>query len=659
LVHPRPTVPRDYFIIKGDYMDWNSFNGERCQNFGADAPQSCALDWSAAVAGATYAFSFRDANGAELGTAGPRLLGRPRPVDEWYAGKDLYFPQLRLPADSSFSLANVLDTSEGSPFADGGKLTVNWSLPTDPSVSMESLYVWRNSYLNNSGQDADIRKERHFYSLVDSAATSQETTYDSTGLLTAWAWATVVARDLYGNELDNEVSPPNPSGAPCSATEGPPVCQEHAFHLPPRVKAPRSYPKLVNYFQRMDLPEGQIANREDYLAQWDVAIINPQNATDQGLSLDRIRAVNPGIKILAWVPFGQSSLDFEMSQTMPDVSDYFLTTAGGGRWPGTVIQWAWGGYLMNPYKNDYAFTDHVVDYLEAHYLVAGGYDGIMFDCLFDGAPTFLSPDSPQTVDVDMDGRYDSADHAAYRSGVTRLLTRLRAERPTAILTGNNAFPWSQGSPYYAAADGDMMENAFGDEPGLGSTMIPDDGTDPYGFYGMAPYSIRGQWDAYGAISRISAAAPYFFMQVDTEYGRTACIGGGTCALESASLTGLTNDDRRRFRLALGTTLLRDGYFGFDRGDGLHGQVFWFREYDVDLGNPAPGYERTSALGTFRQGAYGAGTYSREFANGTVVVNPTQAPIQVSFPERRTDASTGESGTAFHVPAQDGRMFMKG
>ena len=77
LVQPRPTIPRDYLIIKGDYMDWNSFNSERCQNFGSSAPANCALDWTQAVAGATYHYSFRDVADVELGTADPRLLGGP------------------------------------------------------------------------------------------------------------------------------------------------------------------------------------------------------------------------------------------------------------------------------------------------------------------------------------------------------------------------------------------------------------------------------------------------------------------------------------------------------------------------------------------------------------------------------------------------------
>ena len=37
------------------------------------------------------------------------------------------------------------------------------------------------------------------------------------------------------------------------------------------------------------------------------------------------------------------------------------------------------------------------------------------------------------------------------------------------------------------------------------------------------------------------------------------------------------------RSGLAITLLGDGYFGFDEGDCLHGQLWWFPEYDANLG----------------------------------------------------------------------------
>jgi hypothetical protein len=104
-------------------------------------------------------------------------------------------------------------------------------------------------------------------------------------------------------------------------------------------------------------------------------------------------------------------------------------------------------------------------------------------------------------------------------------------------------------------------------------------------------------------------------------------------------------------LGLATSLLLDaGYFGFDRGDCLHGQLWWLREYDVDLGPPCGAYEKDR---------YAPGTYSRQFAGGTVVVNPTDSDVNVSVPEELMDATTGISGRAFAVPALDGRLFLGG
>ena len=78
---------------------------------------------------------------------------------------------------------------------------------------METLWVWREYYVGDVILDANHRKEPHTFSLRGSTSTHQACTFDSgaeaTGT-TAWAWSTLVARDIYGNELDHEVAPENP-----------------------------------------------------------------------------------------------------------------------------------------------------------------------------------------------------------------------------------------------------------------------------------------------------------------------------------------------------------------------------------------------------------------------------------------------------------------
>ena len=202
--------------------------------------------------------------------------------------------------------------------------------------------------------------------------------------------------------------------------------------------------------------------------------------------------------------------------------------------------------------------------------------------------------------------------------------------PEIIITGNGGTPWPANSPYYDGSNGNMAENAFGDE------------------FGSDNSRWSTQWAFYQTcITKITSRPMYYFLIADLLFNRTV--------EQARMVTVLTDEDKRRFRLALATTLLGDGYYGFDRGDILHGQLWWFDEYNIDLGNPRAGYEVPNS---YRTNVYGNGTYSREFSNGSVVVNPTTNVVTVSFLDNRTDVSTGIVSKTFNLTANDGRIFLK-
>jgi hypothetical protein len=404
------------------------------------------------------------------------------------------------------------------------------------------------------------------------------------------------------------------------------VQTEPGFQSPPLVKSDRSYPRLVNYFTPWTSRENShVANIGEALAQWDVIILYPDAARIRNLSLQSIRAKNPGIKILAWIPFGSSSEGREMSSSMPNISDCYIKNVRG-----QDVVAPWGGHMMNPWKNSFAWPKHVLSFIEARYLDDSKpercYDGIMFDCLWDDAPAWSSPDG--TADINGDRAFSQADNHLYRQGMVYLLQRLRSDKPNIIITGNGGTPWRSGFPYYRYANGAMAENAFGNE------------------FGQTNSTWKFQWSNYQTCMKEACSPQYFFMIADLRYGRTLD--------QARTANRLTPDDRRRFRLSITTTLLGDGYFGFDRGDCLHGQLWWFPEYSVDLGAPAPGY---TAPKTYRKNIYGRGIYSREFANGCVIVNPTLRKIVVNFTEDHIDASTGAVARTFRIPARDGRILM--
>ncbi len=106
-------------------------------------------------------------------------------------------------------------------------------------------------------------------------------------------------------------------------------------------------------------------------------------------------------------------------------------------------------------------------------------------------------------------------------------------------------------------------------------------------------------------------------------------------------------DPRMLRFGLTTTLMGDGYFGYDGGNGLsRGNWWWYPEYDAPLGYPkGPARRREDGL------------WQREFDGGLVLVNGTGYDASIELPARAHDVSTGRIGTRFTIPMYDGRIFL--
>lgn len=382
----------------------------------------------------------------------------------------------------------------------------------------------------------------------------------------------------------------------------------NGWRLPPRGRVTRTAPRLVNYFH-MALPDGQADYQEERLAQWNVVILNHDLVTGERLSLARMRRINPRIKLLAWVPLQGPNTGLAKGVPPKGDGDWYARTADG-----TYLTPHWGGHLMSATAQGYAWPKHVLTYIRRHCLRPGAYDGLMLDCLW--------RTEPGGHDANSDGVHDARDTAAWQAGMLFLLRQLRAEFPEAILVGNGGVPWPADCPYYEFANGCMHENALGDQ-----------------FGGV---EWRSLWDAYRtALSRVSGRPAYHFIQADVR-------ADGRSQADAAGLRRLTEEDHRRLRLGLATTLLLDGgYFGFDRGDCLHGQLWWFDEYDVELGAP---------LGGYVEGRYGPGTFARDFERGSVVVNPTATPIVLPDPTRAAGGSEGTGAATIVVPPGDARIL---
>ncbi len=403
--------------------------------------------------------------------------------------------------------------------------------------------------------------------------------------------------------------------------------------LPPTGTVTRQYPKLVNYFQCYT-SEDNVSQLEQRLGQWNVLIIDPDVVNNVGISLAKIRSVNPNIKILAWIPFGQSpDLTQGIGLGLPPASNpdnWFIKMVSG-----QLIVMPWGGYMMNPWKDNNAWPKYAINYLTNNYLKPGLYDGVMFDNFAAGAPSWAAADNPQTADINEDGVYDINDQVCWIQGLDYIIQILRENCPGYIFTGNGGVPWPADCPYFTNANGNMNENALGNEFGAGMW---------YGFNGSNPSYCYGVWDGYQ--STAFACNPnnltrYYFINADIRYNRDAS--------NAQSLTALTPDDLRRMRVGLVTSMLLDcGYSGFDRGDCLHGQLWWFDEYNADMG---------SASGSLLSNVFGPETFGRAFQKGTVILNNNPTNITATFGAYYIDSTSEITSTVFIIPAYDARIFI--
>ncbi len=380
--------------------------------------------------------------------------------------------------------------------------------------------------------------------------------------------------------------------------------RERFWKLPPPtpVDGKRKGPRLVNYAHRQDILESSgVSDIEERLAQWDVVILNP----DHHLSLDKIRNTNPNTKILMWIP---------LQGPGPYMSLYkgFQSTWNAKTTDGKTLMAPWNIPIANLYADNYGYVFHILDYLGNHYQP---YDGVFYDCMWE--------DPFPGADLNEDGVLNSKDREALQSATLTLLKETRQRFPRLIVVGNGGVPWSEACPYYQYANGNMRENAMGSEFG-----------DPSWDY---------TWKMYNVVAGKSQKPSYYFINVDVRaYDRTQS--------QAQALNSLTQDDLRRMRVGLvGSMLLDSGYFGFDRGDVLHGQLWWLDEYDINMGD---------ALGLYSESLYGPGTLSREFGNGFAILNNSDKPIQATFKTNFLDVSFRQEGTSFVIPTKDARILLR-
>lgn len=109
---------------------------------------------------------------------------------------------------------------------------------------------------------------------------------------------------------------------------------------------------------------------------------------------------------------------------------------------------------------------------------------------------------------------------------------------------------------------------------------------------------------------------------------------------------LQHSDPQALRFGLTTTLMGDGYFGYDCANMGRGDWWWFPEYDAPLGYPKGPASKLPD-----------GTWRRDFEGGKVVVNGSMYDATVQLDRNYRDVSSGRVAKQFTVRMLDGRILV--
>jgi len=331
-----------------------------------------------------------------------------------------------------------------------------------------------------------------------------------------------------------------------------------------------AYPKLANYYLKTPISNDEVSK----LAKWDVVILGMQVQDTNPDIFQLLRTLNPKIKIIAYL----SSMEFPMGiydnlesvngpwhKMFNQISPVWYLKDGSGSvhsiWP--------GNYSFNltkycPKYNGKRFNEWLPEFVKTELMDTGNWDGVFYDNILYGVK---STNNGQ-VDIDNNYRVDDQEWVdqAWREGSLELLKNTRK------LIG---------------ADKILMVNSssYGVEYINGR------------LYETWPDKWQGGWK--------KQMKDYKNLEKNIKYNPQVIVLN-----PNTENTGNQNDFKK-VRFGLVSTLQGNGYFAFDWGTQDHSQLWWYDEYDAELGYPNSVSKEIKS-----------GVLRRDFTKGVAIVNAT-------------------------------------
>lgn len=369
--------------------------------------------------------------------------------------------------------------------------------------------------------------------------------------------------------------------------------------------------RIANYF----LLSGTTLETESALAilpKFDLLILPVEAQAYNRAFFEHARRVNPDIIILAYVVstswnnlYWNDPIHTQMLRGIQN--DWWLTDGFGNRtsnWPGLTLL-----NLNSPW------TDYLAQFVADNILANGLWDGIMYDDVGEGI-SYIG-----NVDVDRNGSPDSASSAdaLWRTGYVNLVSKTRARAGSNPIIITNGSSRSELKPY---VNGRMFE-AF-------------------------PTPWEGNWT--------TVTGRYLNDEKTVGNPSIQVINGGT------DNTGAQNN-YAKMRFGLTSTLLGGGYFGFDYGTTRHNDLWYYDEYDAQIGTPVG--SPVNVLNPANK-TLAPSVWQRDFSGGKVIVNATSEPQRIQLGgeyehlrgSQDAAVNSGRIVSSVRMNPQDGVMLLR-
>ncbi len=326
-----------------------------------------------------------------------------------------------------------------------------------------------------------------------------------------------------------------------------------------------NYPMKANYYlaQLKDSP-----SFIEEISKYDLLILTPSQIYTHPIVISKIKKANPDIIILAYVPSQSYNTRYWYSSPvyrhLKPKKTWWLRDSSGN----PISSWK---NIRNTNMSE-EWSDDFLAFVNKQIASIKYVDGIFFDMVSHNISWINHGD----IDINQDGKKDTPElvDAIWKKRTEYFFKKAKQDLKTDLIVING----TSESFLQEFVNGRMFEN------------FP------------TPWEGDGTWST--IMNRLVK---------NIELNQTP----KTMIINSNTANTGKQDDYQTMRFGLTSALLEDAYFSFDFGDENHGQLWYYDEYDVDLGDP-----QSESFSEKQLSKYVPDIWRRDFENGISVINST-------------------------------------